>query len=71
MPSSHSCGTYVRPCPGCADGYMNIALEQTEEYVHGQVSTCQCSFRKPIQPVAATSLTWLLHHYTCGWLLDT
>ena len=22
----------------CLDGYMNIALEQTEEYVNGQVS---------------------------------
>lgn len=21
----------------CLDGYMNIALEQTEEYVHGQL----------------------------------
>lgn len=27
-------------CPGvlaCLDGYMNIALEQTEEYVNGQL----------------------------------
>lgn len=23
----------------CLDGYMNIALEQTEEYVNGQVVT--------------------------------
>ena len=23
----------------CLDGYMNIALEQTEEYVNGQVRT--------------------------------
>ena len=29
-------------CPigilACLDGYMNIALEQTEEYINGQVS---------------------------------
>ena len=24
----------------CLDGYMNIALEQTEEYVNGQVYAC-------------------------------
>lgn len=31
--------TYV-VCPGvlaCLDGYMNIAIEQTEEYVNGQL----------------------------------
>jgi hypothetical protein len=26
----------------CLDGYMNVALEQTEEYVDGQVCVCVC-----------------------------
>ena len=26
----------------CLDGYMNIALEQTEEYVNGQVCNETC-----------------------------
>ena len=31
---------YLEPCVGilaCLDGYMNIAMEQTEEYVNGQL----------------------------------
>lgn len=39
--SLHHSHTNVRPlCPGvlsCLDGYMNIALEQTEEHVNGKV----------------------------------
>ena len=29
---------YIVGVLACLDGYMNIALEQTEEYVDGQVS---------------------------------
>merc|ERR1711935_949222 len=30
-------GVDYRGVLSCLDGYMNIALEQTEEYVHGQL----------------------------------
>ena len=32
-------GTSLPGVLACLDGYMNIALEQTEEYVNGQVRT--------------------------------
>jgi len=31
-------GVDYRGVLACLDGYMNIALEQTEEYANGQVS---------------------------------
>ena len=46
MKCFHDCMTperSIKCIPGvlaCLDGYMNIALEQTEEYVNGQVSKC-------------------------------
>lgn len=33
----HAVCTYVVGVLACLDGYMNIALEQTEEYVNGQL----------------------------------
>eukprot|EP00729_Bicosta_minor_P002298 gene2299-24901_t len=32
-------GVDYRGILACLDGFMNIALEQTEEYVHGQLKT--------------------------------
>mmetsp|Transcript_121724 Transcript_121724/g.239069 ORF Transcript_121724/g.239069 Transcript_121724/m.239069 type:complete len:82 (-) Transcript_121724:246-491(-) len=32
-------GTDYRGILACLDGYMNIAMEQTEEYVDGQLKT--------------------------------
>ena len=44
----------------CLDGYMNIALEQTEEYANGQVAKISIDHQFHRKPMFSTAKSWLL-----------